>query len=502
MNTIFRMAGAVALGGVIMVTYAPAQQSPLDPFESSGDVGSPRRPGSASLDAAQQEFTVAGSGANMWEARDEFQFVWKKMTGDFMIRADAALVGQSAEPHRKIGLMIRNSLEPDSAYVDAAVHGDGMTSLQFRREAGGKTEQIASPVVGADVVQLGRQGNRYTLRVAWGGETFVSDVAVDAQLNDEVYVGLFVCAHNADGLERGKFRNVRIVVPASDSFVPYRDYIGSNVEILDVATGRREIVYRSPESIQAPNWTKDGQSLIYNSNGKLFRLDLATRTPTEINTGSAQRNNNDHVLSFDGKTLGISSTPQGEEHSIIYFMPVEGGEPKRVTETGPSYLHGFSPDGKEVVYTGQHDKEYDLYKTLVDGGVPEKLTAAQGVNDGAEFTPDGKWIYFNSSRTGRMQIWRMTADGSDHHKVTDDGLNNWFPHISPDGKQVVFLSFPPDVDPADHPFYKQVYLRLMPIEGGPPKVIAYVYGGQGTINVPSWSPDGKRLAFVSNTAGN
>lgn len=95
----------------------------------------------------------------------------------------------------------------------------------------------------------------------------------------------------------------------------------------------------------------------------------------------------------------------------------------------------------------------------------------------------------------------MRPDGNQQEQLTDDALNNWFPHVSPDGKQVVFLSYPPTVDPSDHPFYKRVYLRLMPLDGGQPKVIAYLYGGQGSINVPSWSPDGTHISFVSNSDG-
>jgi Tol biopolymer transport system component len=99
-----------------------------------------------------------------------------------------------------------------------------------------------------------------------------------------------------------------------------------------------------------------------------------------------------------------------------------------------------------------------------------------------------------------MQLWRMKPDGTDQEQVTNDEYNNWFPHISPDGKWIAYISFPPSVAANDHPFYKHVLIRVMPIGGAPSRVIAYVYGGQGTINVPSWSPDGTRLAFVSNSA--
>jgi TolB protein len=206
------------------------------------------------------------------------------------------------------------------------------------------------------------------------------------------------------------------------------------------------------------------------------------------------------VLSFDGRMLGISHhAVEDSGRSIVYTLPATGGAPTRVTGKGPSYLHGWSPDGRWLVYTGQRGGVFDVYKIPAAGGDEIRLTSAPGLDDGPEFTPDGAYIYFNSSRTGRMQLWRMRPDGSEQQQVTNDGFNNWFPHLSPDGKWIAYIAFPPDVAADDHPFYKHVSLMLMPVSGGPPRVIAYVYGGQGTINVPSWSPDGARLAFVSNS---
>jgi Tol biopolymer transport system component len=309
-------------------------------------------------------------------------------------------------------------------------------------------------------------------------------------------------------VERAVFRDVRIVRPAKDGFVPYRDYIGSLLEILDVESGRRQVVYRSAQPFEAPNWTPDGRALVYNTSGRgenrgrLYRFDLETRQSTLIETGFANRNNNDHVLSFDGTTLGISdqSAPGGQ--STVYTLPARGGTPRRITPRTPSYLHGFSPDGRSLVYTGGRNGEFDIYRSAADGsGEETRLTDWKGLDDGPEYSPDGRHVYFNSARSGLMQIWRMKPDGRDPEPVTDDAFNNWFPHLSPDGRFIAFLSFSREVDPADHPYYKQVAIRLMPAAGGPIRIIAYVYGGQGTINVPSWSPDSRMLAFVSNTDG-
>jgi Tol biopolymer transport system component len=254
---------------------------------------------------------------------------------------------------------------------------------------------------------------------------------------------------------------------------------------------------------EAPNWTRDGKALIFNRDGRLYRFDLAAGTPTLIDTGEVVRNNNDHVLSFDGSRLAISSHAEADWHSRVYTVAVQGGQPKLITPKGPSYLHGWSSDDRFLVYTGERNGQYDIYRIPVEGGEEEQLTNTPGLEDGPEYTPDGRYIYFNSMRKGGMQIWRMKPDGSRPEQLTDDEYNNWFPHISPDGKWVVFISYlVGEVEPSDHPAAKRVYLRRMPLDGDTPKVLAYLYGGQGTMNVPSWSPDGSQLAFVSNTVPN
>ena len=489
---------------VVLLSDVAATQSPVGIFDAHTDVGRVRHSGSLSYDPQRQTYAVAGSGQNMWNDRDDFHFVWKRLTGNFILSTRARFIGAGVEPHRKLGWTIRPSLETNSAHVTAALHGDGLMALQFRRTTGGMTEEATSrdSLPDADaVIQLERRDGVYLMSVARFGDTLATHELSGVSLPDTVYVGLFVCAHNDTVVERAAFSNVRITTPAKRDFVPYRDYIGSNLEILDVASGNATIVHRYRGSFQAPNWTADAKALIYNQEGRLYRFDLASRSADLINTGFATRNNNDHVLSFDGRMMGISHHAEEDSGaSIIYTLPATGGTPARVTAKGPSYLHGWSPDGRWLVYTGQRNGELDVYKIPVTGGDEIRLTSAAGLDDGPEFTPDGAYIYFNSSRTGRMQIWRMRPDGSSQEQVTNDSFNNWFPHVSPDGKWIAYIAFPTDVAPDDHPFYKHVLLRLMPVGGGPARVIAYVYGGQGTINVPSWSPDGTRLAFVSNSA--
>lgn len=485
---------------MLMTVLSHAQQA-IGLFESNADIGNPALKGNTQYDAATQQYTLTGAGINMWGTTDQFHFLFKKIKGDFMISATVQFLGKGTEPHRKIGIIARNSLDNNAAYADACVHGDGLTSLQYRLEKDSATVQTVMPSNGAIHIELQRSGNIFTFSSATAGENYkVASQLV--MLNAEVFAGLFICSHNPAVIEQAVFSNVRIVIPADAGFKPYSDYIGSHLEVMDVQSGLRKILYSVPNSIQAPNWTPDGKKLIYNSEGLLYNFDLATGKPAILNTGFANQNNNDHVLSFDGKQIAISNHVGAKRISTLFVLPVTGSDnPVQVTspDSGHSYLHSWSPDGKRLVFAGQRNNQYDIWAVDIKTKKEYQLTNTPTLDDSPEFSPDGKWIYFNSVRTGTMKLWRMKPDGSKQEQVTFDEYNDWFPHFSPDGKWIVFLSYPKEINPADHPWYQKVYIRLMSAGGGVPKNIAYLYGGQGTINVPSWSPDSKKIAFVSNT---
>ena len=503
-ETFSRLVACFSLLGAAALAQAA---SPVGQFADHADIGNPKHTGATRYNAASQEYLFTASGANMWGTRDEFHFAWRRIEGDFILQARVEFLGQGVDPHRKAGWIVRDSLDADSKYVDAVVHGDGLTSLQFRKAKGGVTAQIESESKGSDVIQLERRGNTYIFSAARYGEPFTTREITDFDVGANPYVGLFLCSHNADVIEQAIVRDVRIIRPAKPDFRPYRDYIGSHLELLDIQTGYRQIIHTSRVPFEAPNWTPDGTALYFNTSGtdpdtrgRIYRFDLAKRVPQLIDTSFANRSNNDHVLSFDGTMLGISDQSTDAGQSTIFTLPARGGVPKRITPLTPSYLHSWSPDGKFLLYTGGRNENFDIYKIASDGsGTEIRLTTDPALDDGPEFSRDGQWIWFNSTRGGTMQLWKMRADGSQQQQVTNDAYNSWFPHFSPDGKWVAMISYVDEIAPTDHPYYKRVYLRLMPAAGGTPKVIAYVYGGQGTINVPSWSPDGRMLAFVSNS---
>lgn len=478
-----------------------AQTEQVGIFDHHEDVGNPKLKGAVVYNNEEQTYLFSGAGKNMWAKEDQFHFAWKKIKGDFIIRATIRFIGTGKNDHRKIGIMARETLATGSRYADACVHGDILSSLQYRLADNDTTGQVILSSYHPTEIELQRTGNTFTFSAAIFGETYKS-VSKELSLAEELYAGLFICSHEEDVVEQAVFSNVQVIIPAAKNFRPYRDYIGSHLEVMDVVTGHRKILHSAPNSLQAPNWTKDGKHLIYNSEGLLYKYELSNGAITVLNTGTANQNNNDHVLSFDGRQMAISNHMGEKRISTLFILPVTGSDkPEQITsvDSGHSYLHSWSPDGKKLIFTGQRKKQFDIWSIDIATKKETALTNTPTLDDGPEYSPDGKWIYFNSVRTGTMKIWRMKPDGSNQEQVTFDEYNDWFPHFSPDGKWIVYVSFPKDIDPTDHPFYKKIYLRLMPVTGGVPKTIAYIYGGQGTINVPSWSPDGKKIAFVSNS---
>ncbi len=317
--------------------------------------------------------------------------------------------------------------------------------------------------------------------------------AVRIELQEPFYIGLGVCSHNKDVTETAVFSNVAIATPLPAR--AERPTLYSSLETQTIASTDRRIVYVTPTRIEAPNWLRDGSALIFNSGGRIYRIPFTGGTPEPIDTGLATRCNNDHGISPDGKTLVISDQSQEGHKSLIYTLPISGGTPRRLTKSGPSYWHGWSPDGATLAFCGERNREFDIYTIRSGGGEETRLTTAAGLDDGPEYSPDGRSIYFNSVRTGLMQIWRMRPDGTNQEQVTFDESNNWFPHLSPDGRLMVFLSYEKDV--TGHPENRDVTLRTMALESKKIDVLGRFLGGQGTINVPSWSPDGRKIAFVS-----
>jgi TolB protein len=489
-----------------LLTSAFAGNNQVGIFTDHVDIGKPKNAGSAGYDENTQTYTLKGAGYDIWFERDEFHYAYKKITGDFILTANFEFKRSGGESYRKIGWMLRESLDENASHISAALHGDGLTVLQWRSLKGAfmrdPQDEIFAPKRGYQIIQLERQGKKIIFRAAHIGEPFQTiGIQQMPDMPDEALVGLFINSHNIDVTEEARVWNVRIDKPVADNYNPYQQgFIGCRMEILNVFDGMRKVIYESTGQFEAPNWMPDGKKLLYNAGGSLYTIPVEGGVSEKLNTGDANRLNNDHGISFDGKSLAISHSLQGSG-SKVFVLPLGGGTPRLITDKSPSYWHGWTADNKAVLYVAQRDTPvFNIYRKPVNGGPEVQLTFFKTPHtDGPEASADGRYIYYNGSQSGTMQIWRMKQDGSGREQLTFDEYNDWFPHISPDGKWIVFISFPPDIDPDAHPSYKRVMLRLMPANGGAPKVIAYLYGGQGTINVPSWSPDSRRIAFVSNS---
>ncbi len=477
-------------------------------FDASSDVGVTPKRGSAEFDPATGEYRVTGGGANIWAAADAFHFLWKRISGDVTLSADVRFIGAGTVAHRKVVLMVRQGLEPGSAHAGAALHGDGLTSLQYRPAADAQTLESRSALKAPLRVRIERRGNQFTLYAGAPGEELKPAGPVSVTLKDPVYLGLAVCSHDANILETAIFSNVQIETPrrAVTQQRAATPQVRSKISIYNLKDKSVEVIYTADDRFEAPNWSRDGKFLLVNSNGNLLTLPVGVKgaEPKKIDLGSISGCNNDHGISPDGRLIAFSVRASAGA-SQVYVANADGSNARLMTPKAPSYYHGWSPDGKWLAYTAQRDGEFDTYRMLASGGEEQRLTTAKGLDDGADYSPDGKWIYVNSDRTGNFDIWRFPADGSGPgdkkaQQVTNDEYEDWFPHPSPDGKWMVFVSF--EKGTKGHPANKNVMLRMMPMPGAKLKpakitVLTKLFGGQGTINVNSWSPDSQRFAFVS-----
>jgi TolB protein len=527
----WRLVTTASFGGVLAMTMTLAQQSqvektpleasPIGIFEGHRDIGNvlTQYAGNVEYDKAKGTYTVSASGENMWFDHDAFHFAWKRASGNVAVTADISFLGSGKNLHRKAVVIVRQNLEADSPYADVALHGVGLMSLQFRDEKGSTTHEVQANVNAPKRVRIEKHGDYFTMWLAGpDGKFSLAGATPKIVLKSPFYVGIGVCSHEKDVVEKAVFSNVELK-EKGDSRTSISDQESNEdaeaqpgnargksysiMEVVGTESTDRRAIYVAEGRFEAPNWMPDGKHLLFNRKGRIETIPIRMERPidlveveTVLHTGQAIQCNNDHGISPDGKELAISDQSRDVQHrSQVYVLPITGGSPRLITPNSPSYWHGWSPDGKTLAFVGERNGNFDIYAISDAGGDEKRLTTAEGLDDGPEYSPDGKYIYFNSVRTGHMQIWRMKTDGSEQEQVTHDDWNNWFPHISPDGKWMVILSYDPKVQ--GHPENQDVMLRLMSMADGKITVVAKLFGGQGTINVPSWSPDSKRFAFVS-----
>jgi TolB protein len=482
----------------LLLDASIARAQSIGIFEGQSDVGSVTPPGAAHYDLNTGVYTITSAGANLWAATDGFHFVWKKAQGDVALTADIDFPEKTGEhnPHRKAVLMFRQTLDADGAYADVAQHGSGLTALQFRQTKGDATGSIELNIDPPERVRLEKRGDVFTLFVSQHGEPLhAAGASIKLHLDEPFYAGIGLSAHDPNTQETATFTHLEFEQLAPAAATATMTLL-STAQVIEVDSGRATIAYAARGNAQAPTWSRDGGTLVFNQDGKMYSVSADGKgTPQAIDSGAATGCNGSHGFSADGKWLAITCTAPGNPGNRVYVIPAAGGTPRMVTANPDSYFHSWSPDGKTILFSRPNKGALNIYSIPAEGGAETALTSGTGISDDPDFSADGAFIYFNTDRWGGMQIARMHADGSQVEQITFDKFRNWTPHPAPDGKAIVFLSYAPDV--TTHASNKDIALRILTLDDGKTRVLANVVGGNGSMNVNNWSPDSKRIAVVS-----
>jgi TolB protein len=479
---------------------AQSASGSLGIFEGQTDVGSVVPPGTLAYSPATGIYTLTATGWDLWLANDGFHFVWKKLSGDLSLTADIDFPEKSGnhQPHRKAVLMVRQTLDADGAYVDVAQHGSGLTALQYRPTKGANTGGVNVNIDPPERVRLEKRGDTFTMFLSNHGEPLHQVGASIKQHFDGVfYVGIGLSAHDEKVSETATFSNVELKQLSAPS-TPAKLTLYSTLQtvgVMDAGNPEETILLSEPGHFMAPNWARDGRSLSFTKEGRIYTIPVAGGAQQVLNAGNLTNCSGSHGFSPDGKWFALTCSATDQPDHRVYIVPAAGGTPRMVTQT-TGYFHSWSPDGKTILFTrGAGHGGGNIYSISVEGGPETALTTGTGLSDDPDYSPDGRYIYFNTDRWGGMQIGRMKPDGSQPEQITFDAFKNWTPHPSPDGKWIAFISYDPSV--TTHAANKDIALRLLSTSDNKIRTLAHLVGGDGSFNVPNWSPDSKSLAFVS-----
>jgi sugar lactone lactonase YvrE len=458
-------------------------------FDGRADIGEVVIPGVARFDAAAKTYTVTAAGENMWTDRDAFYLLWKKVSGDVQLTADIAFPRERGRAHRKAVLIVKQDLAADGVYADVAIHGSGLSALQYRRAKGVNTQDIELNIDFPKTARIVKRGDVISMFLSMHGEPLhQSGASIKLHFDGPFYVGIGLCSHDKDMTESAVFSRVELKKPA---FAAGASELFSSVQTLQTEDKfRRAMMVRTVKGrIGAVNWSADGQTLYFNQDGRIKKMSVLGGRPENITLAPHLWCDDNHGLSPDNSQLAVSCAPAAGRDPSLYVVPLAGGTAQPLTHGGSAEFHGWSPDGTTIAFTGVRAGHSDVYAVPSQGGKEKRLTSA-GVNDGPDFGPDGK-IYFTSDRSGTAQVWRMNADGTQAGQLTRDTGSDRFPHVAPNGKQLVYLN---SAAPGK---LEDATLRVMNLDDDQSRVLVDVYGGDGTLNAPSWSADNHHFAFTA-----